>query len=369
MSYGISEIELSRHVAFRVDASEVIGAGHLMRCLTLANQFRAIGISCFFLGRADKVFRNYITDAGYDFVRVDIKKRLPMDAKNHLTWLGHSVAEDVEFCISNIILRDADLCIVDHYGVPSEWENLVRESACPVIAIDDLASRRHSANIIIDHNVGREQQHYLNLLDREATLLLGGRFCLIRNEFLIARREYFVREKMAHILVTLGGSDNTNITMKVLGWLSNSKFGSSCHVKVILGGGYRHSRDLYEFLEVSNLKVDVHHNVGNMGDVLLWADLVIGSGGVSAWERCCVGVPAITFLLAENQVFICRSLAESGASIICAPEIHQSEFLGTLEQCSSFDQRYSMSTEARSLVDGEGPARLVESIQKEMGWI
>ena len=54
-------------------------------------------------------------------------------------------------------------------------------------------------------------------------------------------------------------------------------------------------------------------NVNDMAQRMVASDLIIGAAGSTSWERCCLGVPTIMVVLAENQKPSALALQLSGS--------------------------------------------------------
>jgi UDP-2,4-diacetamido-2,4,6-trideoxy-beta-L-altropyranose hydrolase len=102
-----------------------------------------------------------------------------------------------------------------------------------------------------------------------------------------------------------------------------------------------------------------------MAKLMSSADLCIGAGGTTTWERCCVGLPTITIVLAESQKDISKSLDKEGALINLGwyQNVTENNIKEAIEGLINNPQKMaSMSDKSRSLVDGEGVIRVVDTI-------
>jgi spore coat polysaccharide biosynthesis predicted glycosyltransferase SpsG len=104
-----------------------------------------------------------------------------------------------------------------------------------------------------------------------------------------------------------------------------------------------------------------------MEDFMLEADISIGAGGTTSWERCCLGLPTIVISLAENQEKIVEVLeAENailylGRKTIVEPEII-SESINKLINKPTLV--FEMSRNALKICDGKGCARVVKHMKE-----
>lgn len=300
-------------VAIRVDSSEQIGSGHLMRCLTLAEQMREKSAEVHFICR-DLVGSMHVLVYDHDF-RLHL---LPRHEANpaltgYAAWLTvpQTVdAEETEAILHRI--QPVERIVVDSYALDAAWEQKMRFLVREIFVIDDLANRPHDCDVLLDQNYYRAMEHrYDGLVPPHCKLLLGSAHALLREEFYAAREKIGVRDGvLRRILVFYGGSDVTRETEKAIHALLQLQL-SSVAVDVVVGG--RNSRrayikelcDAHEFLHY-------HCQVSNMAELMANADLCLGAGGTTTWERCFLGLPSIVTAIAENQFEICRDCAEEG---------------------------------------------------------
>lgn len=283
-------------IAFRVDASQGTGSGHVMRCLCLANQLRLSGAETVFVSLdMPEHLENMLKVAGHQFTR------LPESVRD--CELEDSVATLAQ-------VAEADRMVLDHYGLSHEWEREV-EKHMPVLAIDDLG-RAHVSSWVLDQNYYEEPTvRYEGRMRADSIALIGPQYALLRPEFVGARSHVRARAHGIHnILVFLGGMDADNVTAIVLRAIEMVQL-SNVHVNVVVGASHPALADLAAWCE-SRPNVQLHIQVSDMPRFMLEADLAIGAGGSSTWERCALGLPTVTLCLAENQKEVIREGAQAG---------------------------------------------------------
>lgn len=300
-------------VAIRVDSSEQIGSGHLMRCLTLAERLRKDGAEIHFISRdlAGSLHR-LVAERGF------ILHLLPQH-EAHATLIGYAawltVSQVVDAEETTAILRQlfpVGQLVVDSYALDFAWEQRIRPLVQEILVIDDLANRRHDCDILLDQNFYRAmEQRYDGLVPEKCKLLLGPRHALLREEFYMARKKLRPRDgSLRRILVFYGGSDPTYETEKVIHALIQMRL-TSVDVDVVVGG--RNARRVQiEELCAAHGFLHYHCQVSNMAELMACADLALGAGGTTTWERCFLELPAIVTAIAENQIQICEDCAEAG---------------------------------------------------------
>lgn len=297
----ILELKPNNTILFRVDASEQIGSGHVMRCLTLAEELR---------GSCDEI--------------IFICRELPGNLIEHIEAQGFRVfrvppepetgAADVEQ--TKKVLRNhglqPDWLIVDKYGLDKHWESALRPLVKRIMVIDDLADREHDCDLLLDQNYYRNLEiRYRGLVPNHCRQLLGPKYALLRQEFKTARRSLRVRDgSVKGILIFYGGSDPTDETTKALEAIRLLNR-PDLTFAVVVGASNPRRESIQELcLAMANTKF--YCQADNMAELMARADLALGAGGASNWERCYLGLPALITIVAENQRETVEALAEAG---------------------------------------------------------
>ncbi|MBK5276971.1 MAG: UDP-2,4-diacetamido-2,4,6-trideoxy-beta-L-altropyranose hydrolase [Desulfuromonadales bacterium] len=300
-------------VIFRTDASLQIGSGHVIRCLTLADELRQRGAKVMFIcrehpgnliglieGKGYQVARLPHPEAAYDAAADDVR---------HAAWLGVPWAQDAADTSAAMGNMLPQWLIVDHYAIDCRWEEKLRLLAGRIMVIDDLADRPHDCDLLLDQNLYQEMgNRYEILVPPGCHKLLGPGYALLRPEFAAVRTNLRQRDgQVRRVLVFFGGVDATNETekaIKVLTGIVDRQFA----VDVVVGGGNLYKEQIQKLCAGLH-GFHYHCQVENMAAIMAAADLAIGAGGTATWERCAMGLPSIVTALADNQ----RKLARAGA--------------------------------------------------------
>ena len=304
------------NITFRTDSSLQIGSGHVMRCLTLADELRQRGADIMFVCREHPGNMIPLIEAkGYPVVRLAQTEAEYAEAPEdlgHAAWLGVAWQQDAAETI--IAVRDAhpQWLVIDHYALDYRWEQMLRHHVEKIMVIDDLADRPHDCDLLLDQNLyeGMETR-YDNLVPKSCHKLLGPKYALLRPEFAVARKNLRERDgQVKRVLVFFGGVDPTNETEKTLQALtgiSDRQF----DVDVVVGGGNLHKEQINKIC-AANDGFYYHCQVDNMAELMAAADLAIGAGGATTWERCALGLPTLVIVVAENQSALTMFGAEKG---------------------------------------------------------
>lgn len=365
-------------ILFRVDASLDIGTGHVMRCLTLADVLRERGADCRFVCREQPGNllqlireRGYTThgllvDCGESPAGEDVNGPHP----SHADWLGTDWKCDAEQTRAAVGESAVEWLVVDHYALDRRWESTMRPVCRRLMVIDDLADRVHDCDLLLDQNLGRKPKDYAELVPGECELLVGPKYALLRPEF-AALRKYSLRRRatprLKRLLISLGGVDKDNVTGEVLDALNGCRLPEDCRITVVMGPHAPWLEQVKSTAGRMPWDTEVLVGVRNMAELMANSDLAIGAGGSTSWERCCLGLPSLILVLAENQRSIAMALHSVGAGIAIGTSID----LGTLSDhwASIVDPTALAETAAAAfrLTEGKGTLLVSQSMGNGSG--
>lgn len=352
-------------VLFRVDASDKIGSGHVMRCLCLAEELKHRGSDIVFFCRQLKGnLIGSIEKRGYKVYRLSCATSSVEPTGPYADWLGANWETDASEVITSLQNEGGhvDWLIVDHYALDKRWEEMVRFGQKTMV-IDDLANRKHICNLLLDQNLYESMEtRYNKLVPSYCQQLLGAEYALLRDEFGKSRQNAPNRSgNIDRILVFFGGSDLTNETSKTLeaiAMLDRSDVG----VDVVIGVNNPYRSEI-ESLASSMSRASCNFNVTNMAELMLAADIYIGAAGTTLWERCCVGLPSLVVTVTENQVAPIEYLSEKGVLhyIGKCDDVNSSDIKEVLLDAISHPETVRHYSQAGyNLVDGAGAKRCAD---------
>lgn len=303
-------------IVIRADASEQIGSGHIMRCLTLAEKLRELGNEIRFICRNfEGNLINFIKKKRFKvYVLKEISlKSQPTNIYECLTDLWEVDAqESIEYLVKNDI---ADLIIIDHYAIGNEWESKIRPFVKKIFVIDDLANRSHNCDYILDQNFFRNNDiRYEGLINQDSITLFGSKYALLREEFRNNKKE-LLEGNIKKVFVYFGAADTTNETEKVIKALIEIAEKFSFRASVVIGYSNPNAKVLKDLCKEYSF-IDCFGHTNKMGILMEQADFAIGAGGSTTWERCCIGLPSIVKPVAENQMQPMKELSKAGAIIL-----------------------------------------------------
>jgi len=339
-------------ILFLADAGPEVGGGHVVRCLTLARALAAHGAECAFVESraAAPILRRF----GWPEETL-----LAMIAAEDLTGLvkwGREFADRFQ----------ADMVVVDHYGAGTAEETALRGAGRRVAVLDDLANRPHACDLLVDPGFGRRREHYGELVDDACMTLVGPDHALVRAEFVQARPRALSRrarhEPVRRALVSFGLTDVGGVAARAVAVLAERL--GDVRLDVTLG------RDAPSLEAVSALaghdrRVRLHLDASDMASLAADADIAIGAGGSSVWERACLGLPSVTAVLADNQAEMVGRLGEAGA--VLALDARDAGFETALTEAwdrlvADRELRWALCNRSSELCDGRGAERVAQAM-------
>lgn len=335
-------------VRIRADGGVGIGAGHVERCVNLARGLRSAGAKVGFLcAHLDAALRARVEGAG--FAVVD---------------LPASPAAQREATLA--ALDDAAIAVVDHYGIGEEEEAAFAAQVECLVALEDVPGRRHAAHVLLDQTFGRCAADYRDLVAPGTRLLLGAGYALLRPEYRDRRDVAEVRRRNAdvkNLLVSFGGSNPDGVVVRLVEGLVEAHVHKRFEIRVVEGLALDESESAHLHALLGEASCLPGH-VENMPELVAWADVAIGAGGVSTWERCTLGLPSILVTVAGNQAQIARNVIEAGAALDGGGTALDPEaILAGLERLRSDASFYRrMAARAFGVCDGAGVERACAAI-------
>lgn len=323
------------------DARPHAGLGHITRTASIARAMTDIGWTC-----------SFATSHPRDFITTTFE------------CAGTGVETFGNVDTRSLRQRWQDGCAVlvtDHYGIDAEFESGCRGWCDRIVVLDDLADRPHDCDFLVDAGAERSAADYAGLVPDHCRLLFGISYVPLRPGFQENRRQLSsgrIRKNATRILVNLGGAPDRSVLDRVLS--ASASLDATVAIDLMIA-----SEDLARDVERQFTDVTIHVNVDNPVSLIDAADIAFGAAGVSAWERCCLGLPGIVLILAENQRPGALTLSESGAAIVFEADVPTDKLGHALRRLiADYPARQRMSKAAAMLCDGNGAMRIAGTIGK-----
>lgn len=306
----------------RADASTSIGSGHVMRCLTLAHRLKKEKNAkvVFVMRVLPGNLIGVVEKQGFEVLKLP-----PANQKYSLNgyglWLTVPMEVDAQQTIEVLqhYLQEhgcdvVDRLIVDSYALDEQWELMLHPYCREIMVIDDLADRRHDCDILLDQNFYLNKDvRYAGLVPKYCKMLLGLEHALLREEFREAKKHLRKRDgTIKNILVFYGGSDLTNETEKAIEALVQLHDEGYSFTADIITGVSNSRREKIEKICSKYHFLHYYCQVSNMAEFMNKADLMLGAGGSTTWERLYMELPALVTAVAENQIQGCEDCSQAG---------------------------------------------------------
>ena len=334
----------------RVDASIQMGSGHLMRCLALGQAWKdAGGQVIFFTTCTNEGLLRQLRDEKLDIHVLTEQYPAPCD------W-GYT--KDILASYPNAWV------VLDGYHFDEVYHQWIKEAGHRLLVIDDMAHLKHYyADIVLNQNLHAEQLHYS--CETYTRLLLGTKYVLLRRDFLAWRNwKREIPEVARRVLVTLGGSDPENHTLKVIQALQSVDV-PGLEAIAVVGASNPHTDDLEAAIRESRVPIDLIRNATNMPELMAWADVAISGGGTTCLEIAFMSLPSCLISLAENQLGLAEALHEHQICINTGwfRSISPAKLIQVVQNLTqSKELRREMSRRAALLINGQGSQRVTAAI-------
>lgn len=323
-----------------------------MRCLTLAAALRERGAECRFVCREDPGnLLELIRRQGFEAIP------LPIDNGQDIDW--HTDAAQTKVGVGETA---ADWLVVDHYALDARWEQMLRPHCHKLMVVDDLANRPHECDLLLDQNlVGNMRGRYEGKVPAGCCRLLGPDYALLQPTYARLHDGVMARSfRVRRMLIYFGGADTDNLTgMAMDAFISLGQ--QEVALDVVINPASPHAESIRQKSSGQPL-ITVHGNLPSLAPLMVQADLAIGAGGATSWERCCLGLPTLVITLAENQKPVAVELNRRGLIrwLGHRGEVDSAGLAATLHDCLESGLAPGWSKRCRELVDGRGAVRVTD---------
>lgn len=290
-------------IFFRADGNETIGAGHIMRCLAIADEAARQGCNCRFIV-ADESFVTEIQNHGHN-VSILYSDYTHMDEEMRL--FRGLIAEEIP-----------DMIFVDSYYVTEHYLSAITKLSRTAY-IDDVKAFPYPVNLLINYNANAFKLDYEKFYQENGVtcpkLLLGWKYAPLRSEFQHVK-PIEIREQIRNVMFSAGGLDPERVALEFVKAVQSSCANTEMLFHLVLGK-YEPDVDEIKSITLDDKRFAIHQNVQKMAELMTKCDVAISAAGSTLYELCAYGVPTISYVLAENQLLGMESLVENGL-VVCA---------------------------------------------------
>lgn len=341
-----------KNLLIRVNSTYEIGMGHFMRTLALAQKWHQYNGEIFFLINDNDILKEKIISQNMFFI---VNPQIS------------GSIEDSNFLIKQIDKYDISWVVVDGYMFKEDYFANLRKNNIKFLIFDDNGElNEYVSNIVLNQNLQGKKEWYLSKKENYTQLLIGTDYVVLRNEFLeFIDYKKPIKNIVKTILITLGGSDVNNYSLKILKILNKLNY-LNFNVIVVIGPSNTHEDEIQKFSKVSKFNINILKNVSNMPELMKLADLAFSSGGSTVWELAFMGVPTIVGASSDVEEATLIGLNENNLfkTIGNLQYISENYLLNLLNDLiRNFDERSKMSIEAQNFIDGLGYKRILNMMK------
>ena len=334
-------------IYIRADGNTEIGTGHVMRCLSIAQAARSIGIQCVFIV-ADENMVPLLDEQGFRYICLDsVWNDLDRETKQ----------------MENLICHESiRILLVDSYFVTLDYLNRLHRIT-HVVYIDDLNAFIYPCSTLINYNLYAEQMDYSDQYSK-TRLLLGLEYAPLREEFQNLPQR-IVRENVEDVLVTTGGSDPFNIAGSIVEKAKQCPKTTNLNFHIV-AGQFNQNLPMLKQLAAEYPGVIIHRNVQRMSELMLACDIAVSAGGSTLYELCACGVPTICFAWADNQLDNVAAFGQTGMISVgdMRPDMNKGveRITNAVMRLFPADIRQDQAMCFQRLVDGRGALRIAKTL-------
>ena len=374
---------IKQKIAVRVDANSKIGGGHLKRCIALGIETISRGHDIVFvLSSLDSSLERTLKSLNFNYELLEPQKKdgeiRPFSDKTgeYNDWLSLPVKVDALKTSIRLKPFSPNWIIYDNYALDFIWVNEVKKThpTALYVAIDDLDNRKLGCDFLLD------QTAILPAQKKHKTLatLSGPSFALIGNSYRKVRKRLAERKNRGkndsassrerRILVSVGTFDTKKVLPKIIRAISSIE---NVVIDVATASASKTSSEL-KGLADRYQRVNLHLDYPEITNLMSRADLCIGAGGMSVWERCCLGLPSITIPTASNQRKVIQNLKKSKVSkVLTLSEARQQKVVKdlVLKLLKSKTELELLSKNSLDLCDGLGTKRFVDFLESKLSHV
>ena len=356
-------------VVFRADASSKIGAGHIVRCKTLADELHYRGAEVRFVcSELSGNLMRVLKEAGHQAVILRSGFESPGDTLAEIAVGAKAQSVDAMQTVEELAHLEVDWLVVDNYHLDVHWEILLRPHARHVLVIDDLADRRHDCDVLVDPTYGETAERYKGLLSTDTYCMCGSQYALLRPQF-IARRPSCVKSipqvRKMRVHVFFGSTDLFNHTLRFSELLLRHFAGLQIVAIVGRDNGFRDQ--LQALSEAHRDRFSWQSDVSDMAASMAVCDVAFGAPGGATWERAALGLPAAYLAVSSSHEKILERLNANGlcSYLGVADQITDDNFLeGMRAFLTDAKSLEDMGTRGLQAIDAKGVQRVADLMEE-----
>jgi len=350
-------------LAIRVDGGQSIGMGHVIRCLSLAQEIRKLGQNVLFISKFEEGIKK-IKQSEFEVLRLINKKSSSFDGFDYgdKSELISETKEIIQFINKHGIKS----LIVDSYNVDNEFFSSVRKKVKKLVYIDDLNAFDYDVDLIINYNANANLEDY-SRINKSVKKLLGPEYVLVREQYRNINNQNIAKD-VSEILITSGSTDYYSTIPFFLKAIVRETDFADTKLNVVIGQGFKNIDEI-KVASRDRKNIILYEDVSDLSKLMISSDVAISSGGSTLYELCACGTPSLSYIIAQNQEKSAQALSKKGI-IECLGWYHRLSTDVAVQKikslCIDFKRRKELSAKMQEVVDGNGARRAAEEILKQI---
>ncbi len=343
-------------IIIRADAGPKIGAGHIMRCLSVAESLKRKNEEVVFIS-ADDHAKKIVEEKDFDCLVLGTDSSSP--------------EKDTDLIVRSDAYERCNALITDGYNFHRDFFEPVKGDK-KLIYFDDLICETYPADMIINYNIFAGEDAYNKLYENEADLpkfLLGPKYAPLREEFSSAGQTK-IKEKAENILILTGGADPCHVAYSLCEEIVSSADSGRRSDKAVFHfviGALSKDYDGINALSEKCPDIVIHRNVRDMRLLMTKCDMAVSAAGSTLYELCSCSVPTICYTSADNQIEAEKAFSQKGIMLSAGDVRKKADFFKNLyalmtSLSGNASKRAELSKNAAGLVDGKGADRIADEI-------
>lgn len=344
-------------IIFRADGNEIIGSGHIMRCLSIADAARLIRETCIFVTAGDE-FLSIISSHGHECIVLNTKYTEMNIELNKFLSIIHTYHPSLLFVDSYFVTNDY---LQRLYGA-------MKKCRGKLIYIDDMLAFPYPCDVLLNYNIyGSDKREEYNFLYDEGNIskpqfLLGTMYAPLRKEFQNLP-ERIIKREAKNILISTGGADPEHLTIEIVREVK--QYRDSCTFTFVIGA-LNQDKEVLHDMSRNESHIVLYDDVTQMAKLMSYCDVAISAAGSTLYELCATQTPTITYILADNQLpgaesFSRKHILECVGDIRNLGMSNLSKYLVkcAVELAHNYEKRVEISARMKTVVNGRGAENIL----------
>jgi UDP-2,4-diacetamido-2,4,6-trideoxy-beta-L-altropyranose hydrolase len=197
-------------------------------------------------------------------------------------------------------------------------------------------------------------------------VLAGPRYAILSTDYAL-QGERILRKKANRLLISCGGSDPKNLTLRILKGIK--RVTERLDIRVICGPLFNSKLigELRDLVKLSSHQIEVVNAPSTLVEHMIWCDVAIAASGLIKYELAATATPSILVSIDKSHDIINQAFTLIGSTVDLGCEFDSQTIAESLAMLlGNYDLRLAMSTAGRAAVDGHGAGRVVDDIYRSI---